>query len=55
MMQPEQFWILHYFDARAPRIFDETEFEQARDVAYRSDDLDAGGFEFFELGVDIGE
>ena len=55
VVQPEQFRILHHFDARAPRVFHEPELEEPGHIARRRDDLDARRFEFLHLRVDVRE
>ena len=55
VMQAEQLRILHDLDARAPRVFDERQLEEAGHVARRRGDLDAGRLELLHLRVEIGD
>src|SRR5712692_1358382 len=55
VVQPEQFWILHYFDARAPWVFHERQLEEPGHLARWRDDLDARRSEFFHLRIEVRE
>src|ERR1700730_5107298 len=55
VVQPEQFWILHYFDARAPWVFHERELEESGHLARWRDNLDARRSEFFHLRIEVRE
>src|SRR5712692_7987976 len=55
VVQPKQFWILHYFDARAPWVFHERELEEPGRLARWRDDLDTRRREFFHLRIKVRE